>query len=228
VPDPPAGWRTVIVGARADGSAKVLLDIIRCEGRHQVVGFLDDDEARHGAVLEGLPVMGGSERFPRLRDDGIRGVAFALGSNRARHALLDRARQAGLEPVTAIHPRAIVAADVRIGAGVWMAAGAIVNPGSTIGDGAVVNTGATIDHDCAIGDYANISPGCHLSGRTRVGRYAFLGTGVVTLPDAEIGDDAVVGAGAVVLKTVDRGCTVVGVPARLVRRATETGRGDRE
>jgi sugar O-acyltransferase (sialic acid O-acetyltransferase NeuD family) len=218
VPDPAGGLRTVIFGARADGSARVLLDIIRCEGRHQVVGFLDDDAARHGATLEGLPVLGGADRLSQLRADGIGGIAFALGSNRARHALLDRARAAGLEPVTAVHPRAVVAAGVRVGAGVWMAAGAIVNPGSTIGDGAVINTGATIDHDCAIGDYANISPGCHLSGRTRVGRYAFLGTGVVTLPDAEIGDDAIVGAGAVVLKIVETGRTVAGVPARELKQ----------
>jgi sugar O-acyltransferase (sialic acid O-acetyltransferase NeuD family) len=220
VPEPAGGLRTVIFGARPDGSARVLLDIIRCEGRHQVVAFLDDDAARHGATLEGLPVLGGSERLPQLAADGIRGIAFAFGSNRARHTLLDRARAAGLEPVTAVHPRAVVAAGVRVGAGVWMAAGAIVNPGSTIGDGAVINTGATVDHDCAIGEYANISPGCHLSGRTRVGRYAFLGTGVVTLPDTDIGDDAIVGAGALVLKTVERGRTVAGVPARELRRTT--------
>ena len=218
MPDPAAGLRTVIFGARADGSARVLLDIIRCEGRHEVVGFLDDDATRHGGTLAGLPVLGGSDRFPQLRRDGVLGIAFALGSNRARHALVDRARAAGLEPITTIHPRAVVAAGVRVGAGVWMAAGAIVNPGATIGDGAVINTGATVDHDCAIGDYANISPGCHLSGRTRVGRYAFLGTGVVTLPDAEIGEDAIVGAGAVVVKTVERGRTVAGVPARELRQ----------
>jgi len=218
VPEPPGGSRAVIFGARADGSARVLLDIIRCEGRHQVVAFLDDDAARHGAAIEGLPVLGGSDRFAQLRADGIRSIAFALGANRARHQLLERARAAGLEPLTAIHPRAVIAAGVRVGAGVWMAAGAIVNPGSTVGDGAVINTGATVDHDCTIGDYANVSPGCHLSGRTRVGRYAFLGTGVLTLPDAEIGEDAIVGAGALVLKTVESGRTVAGVPARELRR----------
>jgi sugar O-acyltransferase (sialic acid O-acetyltransferase NeuD family) len=210
--------RIVIFGARPDGSAKVVLDIVRAGGMHTVVGFLDDDPARHGTAIEGLPVMGGADRLLALGAEGIEGITFAVGSNRGRHAVLERARQCGLEPIVAVHPSAIVAAGVRVGAGAWMAAGAIVNPGSTIGEGAVINTGATIDHDCTIGDYANISPGCHLSGRTIVGRYAFLGTGAVTLPDASIGEDAVVGAGAVVLKTVERGSTVVGVPARELRR----------
>jgi sugar O-acyltransferase (sialic acid O-acetyltransferase NeuD family) len=216
VPDRAEALRTVIFGARPDGSAKVLLDIIRAGGVHDVVGFLDDDPARTGAVIGGLPVFGGSERFASLGAAGVRGVAFALGSSRGRHALLDKARAAGLEPIVAIHPRAVVASDVSVGAGVWMAAGAIVNSGTRIGEGAVINTGATVDHDCTIGDYATISPGCHLSGRTVIGRYAFLGTGAITLPDAEVGDDAVVGAGAVVLKRVPAGATVVGVPARQV------------
>jgi acetyltransferase EpsM len=219
VPDPADGWRTVIFGARADGSARVLLDIVRCEGRHEVTGFLDDDVSRHGTRIDGLPVLVGADRFAELRAEGIRGIAFALGSNSGRHALLERARAAGLEPITAVHPRAVVAAGVRVGAGVWMAAGAIVNPGATIGDGAVINTGATIDHDCRIGDYANISPGCHLSGRTSIGRYAYLGTGAITLPDAVIGDYAIGAAGAVVLKSVPAGCTVAGVPARALERS---------
>jgi sugar O-acyltransferase (sialic acid O-acetyltransferase NeuD family) len=217
VPERAGSLRTVIFGARPDGSAKVLLDIIRTAGLHEVVGFLDDDPARGGTTLGGLPVLGGSDRFAALRAEGIRGIAFALGSNRGRHALLDKARAAGLDPIVAIHPRAVVASDVTVAAGVWMAAGAIVNPGARLGEGAVINTGATIDHDSVIGDYANISPGCHLSGRTIIGRYAFLGTGVVTLPDAHIGDDAIVGAGAVVVKSVEAGRTVVGIPARELR-----------
>lgn len=215
MPDAAEPLRTVIYGARPDGSAKVVLDIIRATGQQIVVGFLDDDPARAGTSIAGLPVLGGSERLASLRQqERVGGIAFALGSNRGRHALLERARSCGLVPITAIHPRAVVAPDVVVGAGVWMAAGAIVNPGCRIGDGVVINTGATVDHDCVIGDYANVSPGCHLSGRTAVGRYAFLGTGAITLPDASIGEDAVVGAGAVVVKAVQPGTTVVGVPAR--------------
>jgi acetyltransferase-like isoleucine patch superfamily enzyme len=54
--------------------------------------------------------------------------------------------------------------------------------------------------------------------RTLVKRRAALGTGAVILPGLTIGAEAIVGAGAVVTQDVPDGATVVGNPARLVRR----------
>lgn len=210
--------QAVIFGARRDGSAKVLLDIILLGGECEVVGFVDDNAEIWGQQLEGVPILGGREVFRGLHEQGVWGVAFAVGDNRAREQALMDATAAGLCPLTAVHPAAVVARGVTLGEGVWIAAGAVVNPGTTVGDGAVINTGATVDHDCRIGAYANLSPGCHLSGRTIVERYAFLGTGAITLPDAKIGEGATVGAGAVVVKDVEPGTTVAGVPARVLSR----------
>jgi UDP-perosamine 4-acetyltransferase len=215
--------RAVIYGARRDGSARVLLDIISLGREYEIAGFLDDDAASWGQMLEGVTVLGGRELLATLRAAGVEGVAFAVGNNRARELVLEDARRGGLTPINAVHPRAIVAASVQMGVGIWIAAGAVVNPGSWIADGVVINTGATVDHDCRIGAYANISPGCHLSGRTIVGSYAFLGTGVVTLPDVRVGDGAVVGAGAVVVKHVEAGATVVGVPAHPIQSRSLPG-----
>jgi UDP-perosamine 4-acetyltransferase len=211
--------RAAIFGARRDGSAKVLLDIITLQGECEVVCFLDDSAGNQNQELHGLPIIGGHDLFPTLPERGITMIAFAMGDNRMREQMLESARAAGLTPLTAVHPRAVVARGVKLGEGIWIAAGAVVNPGSTIGDGAVINTGATVDHDCRIGAYANISPGCSLSGRTTVEKYALLGTGAVTLPDAWIGEDATVGAGAVVVKRVEPRTTVVGVPARVLEKS---------
>jgi UDP-N-acetylbacillosamine N-acetyltransferase len=207
----------VIIGARVDGSAKVLRDIIRLQGDYEVVGFLDDDSKLWTSQVDNLPVFGGLNKLEELKDQGVSYIAMAMGDNRLRETILNRALACGLTPVNAIHPRATVAENVKMGAGIWVAAGAVINPGSVIGDGVVLNTGATIDHDCIVSDYANISPGCHLSGRTSVGRYAFLGTGAITLPDVVVGEGAVVGAGTVVLTEVPPDSTAVGVPARILK-----------
>jgi serine O-acetyltransferase len=42
--------------------------------------------------------------------------------------------------------------------------------------------------------------------------------GAIVIGDIRIGDNAIVGAGAVVVEDVPPGCTVVGVPARVIRR----------
>jgi acetyltransferase EpsM len=211
--------RAVIFGARRDGSAKVVLDILRLTGEYDVVGFLDDNAGLWGTRVEHLEVLGGSDRLESLRSLSVSHIAFALGDNRQKERLLQRAQACGLTPATVTHPTAVVAKGVRLGVGTWMAAHAAVNPGAVLGDGVVINTGATVDHDCVIGDYANISPGCHLSGRTTIGRYAFLGTGAVTIPDVLVGEGAIVGAGAVVIRDVPPGVTVVGVPAQALGRA---------
>ena len=52
----------------------------------------------------------------------------------------------------------------------------------------------------------------------RVGDGVLLGCGCVLLGDVEVGDGAVIGANAVVTKSVPAGCTVAGVPARVVKR----------
>jgi acetyltransferase EpsM len=52
-----------------------------------------------------------------------------------------------------------------------------------------------------------------------VGEGAFVGLGANVLPCLAIGAHAVVGAGALVREDVPGGATVVGVPARVLKRA---------
>ena len=51
-----------------------------------------------------------------------------------------------------------------------------------------------------------------------IGRNCIIGAGAVILGDITIGDNVKIGANAVVLKDVPANCTVVGVPAKIVKR----------
>jgi UDP-2-acetamido-3-amino-2,3-dideoxy-glucuronate N-acetyltransferase len=53
---------------------------------------------------------------------------------------------------------------------------------------------------------------------TFVGRHAALGSGAIILGGVRIGEGALVGAGAVVTREVTAGTTVIGSPARVMRR----------
>lgn len=210
--------KIAIFGAREDASARVILDTIRLQQTYIPAAFLDDNPSATGKYIDDIPVLGGRDKLAELRGLGIEGIVFDLGNNHIRHDLCILSKNYGLELVNAIHPRSIIASDVKLGGGIWVAAGAIINSAAEIGDGVIINTGATIDHNCMISSYINISPGCHLSGRTTIESYAFLGTGAITIPDVRIGEDAIVGAGAVIIADVPPRTTVVGVPARVIKK----------
>lgn len=194
----------------AGGHAKVVIGALLAAGR-AVAGVWDDDPAKLGDTLLGVPVLGPTADVSR---GATRLAVLAVGDNRARHRL---AASLDLDWVTVIHPRAWVHPSVRLGAGSVVFAGAVVQPDTVVGRHAIVNTGATIDHDCAIGDFAHVAPGVNLSGGVRVGEGTLLGVGSCAVPGARIGAWAVVGAGAVVVDEVPDGATVVGAPARSAR-----------
>ncbi len=52
----------------------------------------------------------------------------------------------------------------------------------------------------------------------RIGRNVWIGGGAIILSGVTLGDDAIIGAGSVVTRDVAAGVTVVGSPARPVKK----------
>jgi sugar O-acyltransferase (sialic acid O-acetyltransferase NeuD family) len=205
--------KVLIIGA--GGHAQVVADIFRSmprvPGGPEVVGFLDERKSLQGKLVLGAPVIGPVSMLRSLAADA---AIVAIGDNRVREGLTHRVDAASVRLATAVHPSAVVAGDVVIGAGSMLCAGAIVNTGTTIGRGVILNTGCTVDHHSTLGDFVHIAPGVHMGGEVTVGDGVMIGIGAVVLPRIRIGKWAVVGAGAVVTRDVPEGVTVVGSPAR--------------
>jgi acetyltransferase EpsM len=199
----------------ASGHARVVADIVRCENRYSIAGFLDDlHPERAGETFEGAPILGGRDRLDGLHS----AVIIAFGDCAARLEAARFVAAKGLELAKAIHPSAVIAASARIGAGSVVAANAVVNPGAVVGENAIINTAASVDHDCAIGDGAHICPGVHLAGNVRVGEATWIGIGATVADGRTIGSGTIVGAGAVVVSDIPGGVVAFGVPARVTRR----------
>lgn len=205
--------RLAILGA--SGHGKVVADIALQSGWGEVC-FYDDAYPALGMV-EQWPVAGIFETL--LRDlAGFDGVAVAIGDNRIRSARLEMLLDHGGNTVTLIHPRAIVSPFATLAPGCVVVAGAVINAFAVLARGCIVNTAATVGHDCRLAQGVHIASGANLAGDVSVGCFTWVGVGAAVRQGICLGDGVTVGAGAAVIHDVSDGATVVGVPARPLRR----------
>ncbi len=205
--------RLVVWGA--SGHARVVADVLRRQDIYEIVGFIDDvNRDRHGMAFCGSVVLGGQEQLAQLKGIGVDHILIAIGDCSARLNLAALAHQQGFHLADARHPRSTVA-DVCVGSGTVIMAGAVINPGSVIGENVIVNTGATMDHDCALADGVHVGPGVHLGGHVKVGRASTIGIGAVVKDRVTIGSHTLIGAGSAVVSDIPDGVVAYGVPARV-------------
>ena len=202
----------------------MVVDAIRAAGQWEIWGLVDDvNPDRAGGQLDGLPIFGG-EGLNRARAEDLTHLIVAIGDNEARVRCAGRAREQGFEPATVIHPTAIVGSGVEIGEGSFVAAGAVINPGSRIGKNVLINTKASVDHECVLEDGVHIGPGVTLGGSVTVHTLARVALGAAVRDDVSIGRFAVVGVGAAVVSNIEDGVVAYGVPARPIRKGRSDAR----
>ena len=197
------------------GHSKVVAEIAKQDGRFVLEGIIDDQAV--GTQINGVEVVGNDRSLPLLYAQGCRHVHIAIGSNYTRERLALMVRILGFHVVSLISPRAIVSPSAKIGAGVVVMSGVVINAQTEIGQLSIINTGSSIDHDCKIGNSVHIAPGSTLTGNVVVGDRSFIGAGSTIIPGVTLGNDVVVGAGACVIEDIPAGVCVVGVPAKVKR-----------
>lgn len=182
----------------------------------ELLGFVDDDPAKQGAVLLGVPVLG-TGAWLAGREGAVE-ILLTIGLPRVRRLLDRRLGDAGHRWATVVHPSATLTPWVEVGEGTLVMAGCTFTVDVSLGRHVVCNPGCTIAHDVGVGDYAYLSPGVDLAGGVQVDDGAYLGVGAVAIPSCRVGAGSLVGAGAVVTKDVAPDTVVAGCPARVLRR----------
>lgn len=208
----------IIWGAR--GHAKVLNEFLPRIGYRVQAIFDNDPEAT--SPLARVPIFHGRNGFEDWHANRHRECVHALvaiGGHRGRVRLEihEQLARFGIEPLTAVHPKAFVASDAVIGVGSQILAHASVCTEATLGRACILNTNSSVDHESVLGDGVHVAPGATVTGCVEIGDHSMIGAGAVVLPRVKIGRNVIIGAGAVVTRDVADNKVAFGNPARVIR-----------
>lgn len=207
----------IIVGAK--GFAKEVLEILQKNQSFDNLAFYDDMSLEMPDLLY--------DKFPVLKTESevveyfkLEGPEFSLGLGKPilRQKMYDKFRILGGKLTSTISDKADIGSfDIKIGQGTNVLPYAVIANGSNIGKGCIVYYNTLITHDCIVGDFVELSPGVTLLGSCKIGSHSQIGANATILPGITVGQNAIIGAGAVVTKDVQDNCTVVGIPAQVIK-----------
>jgi pyruvate/2-oxoglutarate dehydrogenase complex dihydrolipoamide acyltransferase (E2) component len=198
---PDGAQRVLIIGA-GRGATQVI-DIFASTGQ-RAVGIIDDDRAKWGDEIWGLPVVGGADRLALLYEQKtFDAVVIAISTSVvARTKFREACEKAGVPLANAIDPTARIATDVTMGTGNVICAFVHFGTGTVVGDNNFISAYNSFDHHSVLANDISTGPGCMTSGRATLGNRVRLGTGIFMEPGLELGDDVQVASGSVILRSV--------------------------
>ncbi|HCU92564.1 MAG TPA: acetyltransferase [Actinobacteria bacterium] len=217
----------VLVGAGGFGreTAEAVRALNGAGARWRLAGYLDDDPARHGTVIDGVPVLGGIAELGDMPDVSVVVCTGRPDNYVSRPRIVEKL---GLPPeryATIIHPSASVSSTSRVGPGTVLLAQAVLTAAVTVGSHVAIMPHVTLTHDDVIGDFATMASGVCLGGNVHVGRCAYVGAGALVREHRSIGSCALVGMGAIVTRDIPPHEVWAGVPARYIREAADASSG---
>lgn len=210
----------VIIGNK--GCAREILTALKWDDIEEDVFLFDNINTDISNIYHEYPVIKSwDELEEHLKTDNM--VIIGVGGGQRREMLARKIVCLGGVLTTFVSGRALIGKyDNCMEQGVVILSGATVTCNVNIGRGTFINKNTVISHDVRIGRYCEISPGAKILGRAIIGDRTEIGANAVILPDVIVGADCKIGAGAVVTRNVDSYTTVVGVPARSIRRKSNS------
>lgn len=203
----------IVVGS--GGHARVLIDAAEDAG-YRTRGIIDLEYKNQNESILDYPVLGSFDVMDQF-DPKETCVIMALGNGHQRAEYFNKVQSLGFPIPFVVHPTSIVSKHVKIGNGVFINAGAIINVKAVIGDNTIINTGAIIEHEVNIGNHSHICPGVKVAGRVTIGDYCVVGIGSCVIDYINIGNNVKIGAGSVIIRDIVSNSTIVGVPGKRIK-----------
>jgi sugar O-acyltransferase (sialic acid O-acetyltransferase NeuD family) len=184
------------------GHARVLIDALLLSPAN-LLGTTDTNHQNQ--PLLGVPYLGGDEVIEKYSSNEIclvNGIG-SISQPYLRKKIFKKFKNLGYRFINVIHPSSIIATDVKLGEGVQVMAGAIIQSGSEIGDNTIINTRTSVDHDCRIGQHTHLAPGTILCGNVCIEELGHVGAGAIILQSIRVGAQVLVDAGTLVKSDIE-------------------------
>ena len=190
--------RVVVVGA--SGFGRECLDVLEAMAAAgspvEVAGVVDDGPSElnlERLAAAGFAYLGTVEEWLAAWRTRCR-TCSGSAAREVRQTARGPSRGAGARPFTAIHPSAIFGAQVVVGEGVVVCAGATVSTNVRLGRHVHVNPNATIGHDAVLCDFVSVNPAAVISGEVTIGGGHPMGASATVLQNLAVGEGAIIGA----------------------------------
>ena len=197
--------------AGAGGHALEVLDILRNSVKSRIAAYGERISPIWPEELPAFTAWDQVAQWLQTEPDFVLGV----GLPDFREKLHEEFSKLGGIHQSLLGPQVVISPSARI-VGADILTNSFVGAEVRLGMGVLVNAGAKIHHESKVGDFSVINPGAILLGGCELGDRCYVGAQATILPGVKIGKNAVIGAGAVIIRDVPEGVTVVGVPGRIL------------
>ena len=218
-----AGETRPLLLVGAGGFAREAAEAVRARNAVRptwdILGFLDDDPAKHGSVIGGVRVLGSIKAVHEHPSAQVLLCTGRPDNYTSRRLIADRLALADERYATVVHPTATVGTSCRLGVGTVLLAHVDLTADVVVGRHVVVMPHVVLTHDVRVDDYATLASGVRLGGGAHIASGAYIGSGACLREGITVGERAMVGMGSIVTRDVPAERLWLGAPARDVSRA---------
>lgn len=204
--------------------ANVCKDILVNQNNVRIIGIIDSQEPIN-SVKYGLKVIGRQNNIKNLQEEygQFKGL-IAIGDNWIRSLVYKDIvdQDPYFDFINAIHPLACISNTAKLGKGIVVMPGTIINTEALVEDFCILNTGSQLEHNGRMKKFSHLSAGSITGGKVTIGEFSTITLGVTILDRVTIGDNTVIGSGSLVLKDIPSNVLAYGNPCKIIRKREST------
>lgn len=204
----------IIAGAK--GFAVQITDILLQIDPEMDLSYYDDMNDFGGQrFLNHYPIIQDFKELVKYISEKDNRFVLGLSQPANRKLLFEKFTKIGGIVQRVISPYAVIGSKMtKLGEGINILTGCIIESTVEIGTGCLINSGSIITHGCRLGTFCEIGPRTTFCGDCTIGNEVFIGAGTTILRNIHIGNNVLIGAQSLVTKDIPPFSKVKGSPAR--------------